>query len=613
MGLTTVASFFRTKAYIFIIIIGLVIYSSTFNVPFLFDDIINIVDNRSIKDLRHFTSPSTFLNNRSLGYLTFSINYWLGGLNVSGYHFVNLAIHITNALLVYRLAIALFQTPFFSFHKDGKSDRQFVSTLALSSSLIFLCHPIQTGAVTYIVQRFTLLATFFYLISAIMFIMARIHLPSDGRWQSARFVVYYVISLLSTLLAMKCKEISFTLPVIIIIIELLFFEASSLTRIYLLFPFLATLVIIPFSLLLLAAPSGNMIQQMATVTQNSELISRYEYFLTQSRVIVTYIRLLLLPVGQNIDYDYPVIHSPLQLSVLASFVLHSSAMALTIILLKISKSDNRYRVIAFGIVWFYVTLAVESSFIPLDDVIFEHRLYLPSIGMMLSGTTGLIMVSDRVPGSYAGVVRLLIAATVISLSIATFARNTLWQSGLSLWYDAAQKSPLKPRPNFSLASYLANSGELDAAIDKFRKAINLEPGNSMGHNNLGHALLDKGDLKTAIEEFQQAIALDQENVTARRNLGAALAINGELVSAIIELRKAVQVAPDDAKAHNNLGYTLYLSGDIEEAIKEYQETLKIDPTDSKAQSHLKDILEHQNRSSQPRVDRFLQNYKEQFR
>ncbi|MBI5196156.1 MAG: hypothetical protein HZA10_07520, partial [Nitrospirae bacterium] len=172
-----------------IVIIGLIAYSNTFYVPFQFDDYNYIVDNHKLRDLSNFWSPT---GSRWAGFLTFALNYKFGGLNVTDYHIVNIIIHILNALLVYRLVLLTFQTPYFrcqsvkvsECQSGGVSESQSFDTLilgysdtkfvALFSSLLFVSHPIQTQAVTYIVQRFTSLATTFYLLSLVMYVKWRL-------------------------------------------------------------------------------------------------------------------------------------------------------------------------------------------------------------------------------------------------------------------------------------------------------------------------------------------------------------------------------------------------------------------------------------------------------
>ena len=171
-----------------IIIVGFIAYSNTFHAPFYFDDEFGISGNPLIKDLRFFLAPSDAkeytqfgrydaLKMRYVGFLTFAMNYKLHGLDVTGYHIFNISVHIINALLVYLLVILTFRTPFF---QTPNSKLPTHSYLPLFSALLFVCHPIQTQAVTYISQRFASLAAMFFLLSLVMYIKWRLRMQDAG-------------------------------------------------------------------------------------------------------------------------------------------------------------------------------------------------------------------------------------------------------------------------------------------------------------------------------------------------------------------------------------------------------------------------------------------------
>jgi hypothetical protein len=238
-----------------IALLGLLAYSNTFDVPFTFDDFENISENPIIKDFNHFIEPSTAggykkyaaLKSRYMGYLTFALNYRAHGLDVRGYHAVNLAIHIVNALLVYWLVVLTFRTPFM---KDSQF-RDYAGYIALFSALLFVAHPVQTQAVTYIVQRLASLATLFYLLAIALYVKCRL----CGAL-SSRSAVLYALALISAVLAMKTKETAFTLPVMVALYEVLFFGGSPRKRFLYVLPLVLTMLIIPLTLLTLIQHSG---------------------------------------------------------------------------------------------------------------------------------------------------------------------------------------------------------------------------------------------------------------------------------------------------------------------------------------------------------------------
>lgn len=405
-----------------IAVASVVSYSNTFNVPFQFDDMINITENPVIQNLDNFVSKAKgygYNPRRFVGYFSFAVNYHVSGLEVSDYHAVNLAVHIINAVLVYSLILLIFRTPCsaqnseYGERKAGGEmedncpafllldhNSNVPSLIALLSALLFVVHPLQTQAVTYIVQRFTSLAATFYLLSVVMYIKGRL-----SRRQTSG-LARYILSLLFAILAMKTKEIAFTLPLVILMFELIFFRSSLKKKLLLLLPVLLTLVIIPVTIMGIDRPLGEILSDLSDKTRVQTDISRWNYLLTETRVVTTYIRLLFLPINQNLDYDYPISRSLLAPPVFFSFLFLVAIFGIAVCLLymtrgagsvgqeaendslaslqacrkpgEFSKEDRRKaerlgegdgfnyslftihsRLVAFGILWFFITLSVE--------------------------------------------------------------------------------------------------------------------------------------------------------------------------------------------------------------------------------------------------------------
>ncbi|MBI4838692.1 MAG: hypothetical protein HY806_06030, partial [Nitrospirae bacterium] len=204
----------------------------------------------------------------------------------------------------------------------------------------------------------------------------------------------------------KTKEIAFTLPIIIVLYEFMFFDGKIKKRILYLIPLLLTILIIPLAYMESGKSTGDLISDLSETARLQTEMSRMDYLFTQCRVIVTYIRLLFLPVNQNLDYDYPVYHSFLNPNVFLSFLFLMVIFCIGVYLLYRSRITHylsvcnaqavTLRITAFGILWFFVTLSVESSVIPIVDVIFEHRVYLPSIGAIIATTTFMFVLSIKI-------------------------------------------------------------------------------------------------------------------------------------------------------------------------------------------------------------------------
>jgi Tfp pilus assembly protein PilF len=583
-----------------IIILGLLAYSNTFNVPFQWDDNSNIVENPIINDMGYFLEPAkaadfqkyTALNSRFVGYLTFALNYKLHGLDVLGYHVANLAIHMLNALLVYFLVVLTFRTPFINGTLLKKHDRH----IALFSALLFVSHPMQTQAVTYIVQRFALLATMFYLLSLVAYIKSRL-----SSQKAARFSLY-LLSLVSAVLAMKTKQIALTLPLTIALYEFFFFSEKTKRRLIYLVPLLLTMLIIPLTLI----DVDRSLQEIKVdAGEKTELTNmpRLDYLLTEFRVIVTYLRLLVFPANQNLDYDYPLYNSFLEPPVFLSFLFLMSVLGLGVYCLVRSSelgvrsslhhsspiTHHPSRLIAFGIFWFFLSLSVESSIIPLH-VIYEHRVYLPSVGAFLALGTGAFLLMERVKekATRKVVVSFLVFAPLV-LSAATYARNTVWKSDISLWEDVVIKSPQKARGHYNLGGAYESNNLIDKAIEQYRIAVRLKPDLEVAHNNLGTAYRAKGFIDKAIEQYRIALKLTPGYAEAHNNLGNAYLSKGLTDKAIGEYRIAVRLKLDFADAHFNLGVSYLEKGFREKARREFEATLRINPDDHEARRNLNRI------------------------
>jgi tetratricopeptide (TPR) repeat protein len=581
---------------VLIALASLIAYSNTFVVPFQFDDKANIVENQIIKDLGYFldtekakkytgTNEYPDLKKRYIGHLTFALNYKVGGLDVRGYHITNVVIHILNGIMIYLLTMLIFKTPFMeSSHLKNHS-----GFIALFSALLFVSHPAQTEAVTYIVQRLASLATSFYMLSLICYIRWRLQTttrsPESRVWK--KYILYF-LSLASAILAMKTKEIAFTLPLVIMLSEFLFFPGNVRTRLLRLMPLLLTMFIIPLTYVGLYSETDKSFEELmadADLATKAQEMSRIDYLLTQFRVIVTYLRLLVLPFEQNLDYDYPVYDSFFVIPVLLSFLFLLAIFSFGIILFKrLWIKDHSSRFIAFGIFWFFLALSVESSIIPLH-VIFEHRLYLPSAGFFTAIVTASFLLIEMPKNQKA---KKAAAGAFVLLSIvfisATIARNAVWQSKASLWEDVVSKSPENARGHNNLGNAYVLEGKVEKAIEHYLLALEAKPAirptpryYAEIHYNIANSYKDTGLLDKAIEHYRKSLSTDFNNLDAFNNLGTVYFSKGMTQKAITYYQSALEIDPGYAIAHFNLGEAYYSKGWLDKAIEHYKTFLALRP------------------------------------
>jgi len=258
---------------------------------------------------------------------------------------------------------------------------------------------------------------------------------------------------------MFTKETAITLPLMVVLYEYCFFKINNNINWKPLIPFLGTLLIIPLAMLLTKSVN---FQEMHRINEPSSGEAPLQYLLTQLRVMATYIRLSFLPFNQNIDYDYPVFKNVFELPVLGSLIL------LAAILFGAKRLFLKYRLISFSIFWFFLALLPESSFLPIRDVIFEHRLYLSMAGysIFLASSTYYLF------GKNAKVMAVMVLMMAITCySLLTYQRNRVWSNNVTLWGDSAAKSIHKVRPHNNLGLAYANQGDLNQAILEYNVAI----------------------------------------------------------------------------------------------------------------------------------------------
>jgi thioredoxin-like negative regulator of GroEL len=556
-------------------IVTVAIYANTLNAPFVLDDISSITNNPITRNFQ------LVLNSRIVNYLSLALNYRLHGLDVTGYHLVNLGIHLANGMLVYTLLSLILSTPALTPSRFSSRDKRL---LALFTALLFACHPLQTQAVTYIAQRATSLATLFYLATHCLYLSARFA-PTRSRALACGTAAFG-----TALLAMATKEIAFTLPLTLMLVEALLFDGSLRRKaLPLLLLFLPTLFV-PLALIPTLGARGNLAELLGKITSLTPAISRGEYLLTQFRVILTYLRLLLLPVGQNVDYDYPVSRA-LSPGVLASLLVIVAILGLAAFLVIRARHRRQpeLKLVAFGIFWFFMALSIESSIIPLPDVIFEHRVYLPSVGFFTAIVTALFLGRQHLHGRAArsaGFVLPSLALAVVVLAGTAAARNSVWQDEVSIWEDIVAKSPSKARAHGNLGNAYQNRGRFAEAAREYRETARLDPKDPGARINLGTVCYRQKQWAEAARWYREALQLDPGNAAGRYNLGKALTEMGDLAGAAQELREAVRLKPDHDAAHNSLGIVYFKLQRYPEALAELREAVRLNPGNGEAASNV---------------------------
>jgi len=505
-----------------------------------------------------------YMPSRFVTFLSFAFNYHFYQLNVFGYHLFNLAIHLATAILVWWLTLLTFSTPVMK--KDKIS--QHANLISLLAGLVFVSHPLQTESVTYICQRSASLAALFYLASLCFYIKSRDAINGV----STSF--YYVASLITAILAMFTKETAITLPLMILLYEYCFLKTKKNLEWKTLTPFLLTLLIIPATMFL---TKSKMIQAIQGITQGPGGISPMHYLLTEFRVMITYIRLMFLPLNQNLDYDYPISKSIFEMPTLLSFLF------LITLLFWAKRLFSQYRFVSFSIFWFFLTLLPESSILPEIDVIFEHRLYLPLAGFSMFLAGGVYYVFSQRHSKAQGrriSKKLYLSPLLIIIacySVLTYQRNNVWKDEFTLWDDAVRKSPHKPRPYNNRGFILFKQGNLTRSLSDFTKVIEIKPDYANAYYNLGLIYYNQGNLTQSLSDYNKAIEIDPSQAVPFYNRGLLYAKQGIYAQAILDFTKAIELKPDYEEAYNNRGNVYKIQGDLVHALSDYDKAIGINP------------------------------------
>lgn len=575
-----------------ILIVGIICYANTFNVPFILDDVTSILTNPLVKDF------DFRLKSRILGDLSFALNYRLHGLDLPGYHLVNLLLHLLNAGLVYFLVQVIFTTPLLqNFDGEKTAHRPAAAMMiGLGAALIFVSHPLQTQAVTYLAQRVAVLATTFYLGALLCYAGSRL---SSKRITAAGMLL---ISLLLAVAGVLTKENAVTIPLAILLFEVTFFRGALLGRLLPMAWYLLPLVAAPLAMLGRIGFSTDMLGEVSRMTAEGGAPPRLTYLLTQFPVIVSYLRLFFFPVGQNLDHDIPLRSSLFDPAVLVSMVLLASLAAAGFYFWRVSRrakgSTNPLLVLpAFGIGWFFSTLLVESSVIPIRDVMFEHRLYLPSVGLVIACSVALWVCLSRYDlQRVITVFTIFLVAGSTVLSVLTFMRNRVWRDEVTLWKDVAGKSPAKARAHGALGHALQRSGRQEEALRNYLEAVRLAPDDHIARNNLGTIYLTTGRSVEALEQYEAALRISPSNQEIHYNMGLAFEKLGRLKEAVAAYEEALRLKSDHDKAANNLGIVLYRQGRAAAALQSFKRAVELNPANMDAVHNLEAL---EKASSQP--------------
>ena len=566
-------------AFCILAVLVLLIYSNSFQASWHFDDYENVISNPriQIKDIQPSTLWQTFFASpegkrkpfRSVAYLSFALNAYFGGKDVVGYHAVNIAVHVATAFLIFITVLKLFATP--QLARRSNNDAFFV---ALLTATLWAANPIQTQAVTYIVQRMTSMAAMFYIMGLYCYIVARL-----ARAPKIRISLFIGCGC-CYFLAIMCKENAALLPLSLLLVDFIFFrDCRDPREIRLLVLLLAAgaVAVIALGTLAFGNPFGFL------NGYPNRTFTPLQRLLTESRVLVQYLSQIFYPAPTRLSLYHDVTVSKSLLhpwTTLPSFLIILSLIGLGL------KWMTTRPLLSFAVLFFFVNHLIESTVIGLE-LVFEHRNYLPSLFIFMPVAAGIDRLVRHYGSSNILMQRVLVSGVVfliVGFGTGTFIRNQVWANEKMLWEDTLEKAPNSIRAHHELAyQYYEKNGNYEAALFLYHRGLNLGGQNvyekTLSLNNIASIHFTRGEYDKAESYWKEAIAAYPKYKQAYYRLALTQTRMGEWNKAAETLAAIIDREPFDPNCLRLNGMILLQENKPEVAIGYFRKSIKVNPHD----------------------------------
>ena len=551
-----------------LVALGVFAFGNGLNGVFVFDDVPSLLQNPSLERIwPPWTAlqpqPETTLSGRPVANLTFALNRALNGVNPVGYHVGNILIHLCAGLAVFGIARRTLRRATFPADVQAAA-----APIALTMAALWLVHPLQTESVTYVVQRVESLMGLWYLLTLYCFIRA-VESQAPRRW--------YALSVLACTLGMGTKEVMVSAPITVFLYDRAFVAGSLRAAWQQRKQFYLCLAAswLLLALLVLATPNRGGSAGLAAG------VSAWRYGLTQCRAILMYLRLTVWPHPLVFFYGDDVVHGFADVAI--------SAICVVLLLGGTALALWRNRMVGWVGFWFFAILAPSSSIVPVvTQSMAEHRMYLSLAAMSALIVYGSFRWLRQ--GSFA-----VWAVAVLTLCVATNARNRVYQSETMVWIDTVAKVPDNPRAYDCLGGVLAAAGRYAEAAEAFQHAITARPDYFYSYSNLGVVLEKLGDKAGAKQALERALAINPRHYAANFSLAELLRTEGDYAGARQRYLAAIDVMPREAAPRLQLAMIEMDHGNSDAAIESFREELKLRPNDAASWMNLGILLSEQRR------------------
>ena len=551
----------------------IIIYGNSFHCAWQFDDKPNIVENKNIflealhwSDIYNtFYEPQGKTIARPLSYFSFALNYYFGRLNVFGYHIVNFIIHYLSSIFLFLFIYTTLKLPKLQDRYGSVS-----YSIALLATCFWATSPVQVTAVTYIVQRMASMGGLFYIMSMYFYLKGR------TANKPRAYITFGALCFLSAASGFFTKENIAMLPVSIWLYDLLLIQGTTCENFKKNLKFAVPAILLVFCI-------GLFYTDLASLLSSYKIrpFTLTERLLTEPRIIIFYITLLLYPITSRLTLIHDIEISTSLITPWSTL----PAIAIIVVLLTLAGYFTRKRpLISFCIFFFFLNHIIESSFLPLE-LIYEHRNYVPSMFFFVPVVILMIVLLDYF--SYKKTIQFIVFAVFTFVLAAqghtVFMRNKIFKHPLLLWADNAEKTPTLSRPYNNLGAAYWNLGFYDEAYDAYSKALALNRQTNLqnlGVNqyNLGmHHLYVTRQYDKAIEYFEKANKTYPGYWPSSQGLAISFLCKGDIPKAKKIIKQAVSLWPDIADLHHTMSYVLLKEGRYNDAIEESVHALSLNP------------------------------------
>ncbi|MFH1776097.1 MAG: tetratricopeptide repeat protein [Candidatus Omnitrophota bacterium] len=559
---------------IVLILVSVGLFANTFGNSFVWDDEDIIIGNKYIRSFKYvpFLFNPRYWNEhagvkggkyRPVGMLTFVLDYALWKLNPRGYHITNLLLHILNVILVYFLTYELI---LLSRQRGERLKQAEFLQIPFLTALFFAAHPIHVEAVTWIKNRFELLAALFFILSVFIFIRYKLYKNTRANCPA------YFFSLFCFILALFSKSAAITLPFILILCIICFLPRQKYKK--------AIMSTLPFfGIIVLYVIFEFTVLRVFTANENEYNLGIYAHILTVVKTIGWYLKLIAIPVNLNLGHIFTIPHTFLDREVIFSIILLTPIFIMTVRMYRDKK------IFSFSAMWLILSMLPVSNIIFLSGrPIAEQRVYIPSIGFCLLialviNKLSSLEVSAISKSKTKNLAMIAALITLIFYSTATVRQNAVWKDSLTLWSNTVKNSPQSSRAHNNLGLSYMKLGKYLEAMAAFRKAIEIDTNQANVYNNLGNTYLMSGRREEAVGFYEQAIKIDPNYKKTYNNLGIAYCLLGRHEQATAFYQKAIALDGKYVDAYYNLGNACVDINKPEQAIAAYKRALEIDPDD----------------------------------